>query len=100
MPFTPAHIIAVVPLRRRLPLLALAIGSMVPDFGYFFPWGPYFYVSAHTIPRSLTFCLPVGLAVYAFVRATSTGWLQLLPPALRVAPARAPVWTAALAVWI
>lgn len=66
MPFTLSHAAAVLPLQRlRLPLTALMIGSMAPDFGYFF---------SHDASRSLThslrglfvFSLPVGLAVWLF----------------------------------
>lgn len=66
MPFTVSHAAAVLPLQRlKLPLTALMIGSMAPDFGYFF---------SHAASRSLThsftglflFSLPVGLAVWLF----------------------------------
>ncbi len=100
MPFTPAHVLAVVPLRSRLPFLALAIGSMVPDFGYYYPWTPYFYETAHTLVRTLTFCLPVGLFSYYFVLATFKGWSRLLPFKFQVAPAHySPIWVA-LGVWM
>ncbi len=69
MPFTVSHAAAVLPLHRwsrhTLPLTALMVGSMAPDFGYFF---------SHQMSRALThsftgvfqFCLPVGLAVWLF----------------------------------
>lgn len=69
MPFTLSHAAAVLPLqclgRHVLPLSALMIGSMAPDFGYFF---------SHEASRALThsasglvlFCLPAGLAVWLF----------------------------------
>lgn len=69
MPFTISHAAAVLPIHRlgdqRLPLTALMIGSMAPDFGYFL---------AHQASRELThgflglfiFALPVGLAVWLF----------------------------------
>ena len=69
MPFTVSHAAAVLPIHRwskhRLPLTALMIGSMAPDFGYFF---------SHETPRSLThslvglviWSLPAGLAVWLF----------------------------------
>ena len=69
MPFTVSHAAAVLPLHRwtrhRLPLTALMIGSMAPDFGYFF---------SHSASRALThsfvglfaFSLPVGLIVWLF----------------------------------
>lgn len=69
MPFTISHAAAVLPLHRlgkqKLPLTALMIGSMAPDFGYFF---------SHDASRQLThsfaslffFALPAGLAVWLF----------------------------------
>ena len=67
MPFTVAHAAAVLPLnhKHQLPMAALMIGSMAPDFGYFF---------SHEISRALThsfaglflFALPAGLSVWLF----------------------------------
>jgi len=69
VPFTVSHAAAVLPLQRfgrvTLPLTALMIGSMAPDFGYFF---------SHQASRALThsliglfiFALPAGLAVWFF----------------------------------
>jgi membrane-bound metal-dependent hydrolase YbcI (DUF457 family) len=69
VPFTVSHAAAVLPLHRlsrhKLPLTALMVGSMAPDFGYFF---------SHDASRELThsfiglfvFALPVGLAVWLF----------------------------------
>ena len=67
MPFTVSHAAAVLPLhyKHKLPLAALMIGSMAPDFGYFF---------SHDISRALThsfsgllfFALPAGLSVWLF----------------------------------
>jgi hypothetical protein len=69
MPFTVSHAAAVLPLHRfgnlKLPLTALMIGSMAPDFGYFF---------SHDANRQLThgfaglfiFALPTGLLVWLF----------------------------------
>jgi hypothetical protein len=69
MPFTVSHAAAVLPLHRLgkliLPLSALMIGSMAPDFGYFF---------SHDANRQLThgfaglfiFALPAGLLVWLF----------------------------------
>jgi membrane-bound metal-dependent hydrolase YbcI (DUF457 family) len=67
MPFTVSHAAAVLPLYRltKLPLTALMVGSMAPDFGYFF---------SHEASRALThsftglfiFALPVGLFVWLF----------------------------------
>ena len=67
MPFTVSHAAAVLPLhyKHKLPLAALMIGSMAPDFGYFF---------SHDISRALThsfsglffFALPAGMSVWIF----------------------------------
>jgi hypothetical protein len=69
LPFTVSHAAAVLPLHRlskhKLPLTALMVGSMAPDFGYFF---------SHEASRQLThsfsglfiFSLPVGLFVWLF----------------------------------
>lgn len=69
VPFTLSHAAAVLPIhwlgKHRLPLTALMIGSMAPDFGYFF---------SHESSRALThsvmglfiFALPAGLAVWLF----------------------------------
>ncbi len=69
VPFTVSHAAAVLPLhhfsKQNLPLTALMVGSMAPDFGYFF---------SHEASRALThsftglfiFALPAGLAVWLF----------------------------------
>jgi uncharacterized protein DUF4184 len=69
MPFTVSHAAAVLPLQQigkyKLPLTALMVGSMAPDFGYFF---------SHEANRALThsavglfiFALPAGLLVWFF----------------------------------
>jgi hypothetical protein len=83
VPFTVSHAAAVLPLHRirklQLPLSALMIGSMAPDFGYFF---------SHSAPRALThsfsglfiFALPVGLLVWLFyVAILEKATITLLP---------------------
>jgi hypothetical protein len=85
MPFTISHAAAVLPLRRfgRLPLAALMIGSMSPDFSYFTPWT--LLVPTHNIPALFWFCWPVGLSVWVlFVRVVETPTLALLPDSWRV----------------
>jgi hypothetical protein len=69
VPLTISHAAAVLPLERlgkhKLPLSALMIGSMAPDFGYFF---------THEASRQLThsfsglfiFAWPAGLCVWLF----------------------------------
>ena len=83
MPFTPIHIIAILPLAfwKRLPFSALAIGCMIPDLPLFLeviaygqthaPWGP------------ITTCWPIGLATFVIFQC----WLKI------------PLWDI-LPVWI
>ena len=64
MPFTLAHPAAILPFRKtRLPLSALIIGTMVPDFGYL---TQLTYFISHTIIGIFSYCIPVGVAVYFF----------------------------------
>ena len=92
MPFTGSHIAAVLPIgqltRYRLPLSALAIGSMSPDFGYFINLGLPGRLS-HTVEGVFTQCVPVALAVYLlFHLLVSRPALSLMPQAVadRLAP--------------
>lgn len=65
MPFTPTHIVAVLPLwpaRRLLPFTALSIGSMLPDLPLFLPITNY--GKTHATLGALTHCLPIGLVIY------------------------------------
>jgi hypothetical protein len=79
MPFTISHAAAVLPFSRtRLPLAALMIGSMSPDFAYFLPDGPG--VLSHSVPGLYQFCWPAGLLVWLlFVQLLETPTLALLP---------------------
>jgi hypothetical protein len=67
MPFTLAHPVAVLPLRRWCPryfdLSALVIGSLVPDVANPLPGWDYF---THSGRGSIIFCLPVSLAGFLF----------------------------------
>jgi hypothetical protein len=69
MPFTVSHAAAVLPLQRLgkhpLPLTALMIGSMAPDFGYFFSHDASRQLT-HSVPGLFLFALPAGLAVWFF----------------------------------
>jgi hypothetical protein len=84
MPFTVSHIAAVLPLRRYLPALplsAMAIGSMVPDFGFLVP-GLDRHTS-HSFAGLLTFCLPMGwLSQLLFWHILQTPLLNLAPRSL------------------
>jgi hypothetical protein len=82
MPFTISHAAAVLPLHARgrtcLPLAALMIGSMSPDFPYFNPWDPG--INAHNFPALFWFCWPAGLAIWVlYIRVVETPTLALLP---------------------
>lgn len=68
MPFTISHAAAVLPIHRlsaKLPLTALMIGSMAPDFGYFFSHEASRQYT-HSLGSLLYFSLPAGLAVWFF----------------------------------
>jgi hypothetical protein len=83
MPFTISHAAVILPLRRWLGrwrlLSATVIGSMVPDFGLFWP-GRLPRVETHSAAGLFTFSLPVGLATYwVFQLLVKTPVLELLP---------------------
>jgi hypothetical protein len=67
MPFTVSHAAAVLPLHRfaKLPLTALMVGSMAPDFGYFFSY-ELSRPLTHSFRGLFIFSLPVGLLVWLF----------------------------------
>lgn len=82
MPFTLAHPVVVVPLhrllRRRLPLSALAIGSMAPDVEYMLRGGHGSI--GHTPEGLVLFALPVGLAIFIiFQYLVKESAIRLLP---------------------
>ena len=80
MPFTISHAAAVLPLQKtRLPLAALMIGSMSPDFAYFLPGEPLRELT-HSIAGIFWFCWPVSFALwFLFVRVLEQPTLALLP---------------------
>jgi hypothetical protein len=85
MPVTPAHAAAAWPLRKiapRLPLSALVIGAMSPDYEYFLRLAPITRM-AHKPAGLIFFCLPVSLVVWlVFRRLVRPALLELLPPGL------------------
>ena len=83
MPFTISHAAAVLPLSRTpLPLAALMIGSMAPDFAYFLPNGPG--LLSHSVPGLYKFCWPAALLVWVvFVQLLEAPTLALLPDGWR-----------------
>jgi hypothetical protein len=80
MPFTISHAAAVLPLRKlRLPLAAMMIGSMAPDFPYFLP-GDLSRTHTHDLEGIFTFCWPAGLLVWlSFARLLERPSIELLP---------------------
>jgi hypothetical protein len=84
MAFTAAHPVAVVPLARwGLPLSALVVGSMSPDFEYFIRFEPIGTVG-HSLPGIALFCVPVGLVVlWAWHAMLKGALLNLLPSGLQ-----------------
>ncbi|MFK7765704.1 MAG: DUF4184 family protein [Mariniblastus sp.] len=68
MPFTPTHVLAVLPIglatRNLMPLSALAIGAMTPDATMFFPLLSPGYQEAHAAYGPILACLPFGLMAF------------------------------------
>jgi len=92
VPFTISHAAAVLPLhqwtREKLPLAALMIGSMSPDFAYFISGDPG-RLATHSIAGLFTFCWPVSLVLWLlFVRVLEQPTLALMPAswAARIVP--------------
>lgn len=87
MPFTPSHAAAVLPIAKRfpaLPLSALAIGSMTPDFPYFLLFAPKIHLIGHFFPGVLTFDVPAGFAVFLLWHYfLKTPFFALLPDSHR-----------------
>lgn len=84
MPFTFSHPAAAVPFSRwGLPLSALVVGSLSPDFTYFITQSTTAKFG-HTLPGVLFFCIPVGLVVlWTFHTIIKYPLLDLLPEKLR-----------------
>lgn len=83
VPFTVSHAAAVLPLHRlskaTLPLSALMIGSMAPDFAYFYSHAAERLVT-HSVHGIFTFAWPVGFCVWwLYVRFLEEPTIALLP---------------------
>lgn len=80
MPFTLAHPAASVPFAKYgLPLSALVVGSMAPDFPYFIHFSTS-HQYGHTLPGIFLFCVPIGLIVlWLFHSFLKLPLLSLLP---------------------
>lgn len=81
MPFTPTHVLAIVPCAaycRWLPFSALAIGCMIPDLPQFFP--AVTYAQTHSLFGPIVVCMPLGLMAYMlFQYVLKIPLLALLP---------------------
>ena len=81
MPFTPAHTAIVLPLinGRKFSATALIVGSIAPDFEYFFKMSADSEHS-HTLPGLLYFNLPVVVVLsFAFHLIAKRSLLQNSP---------------------
>lgn len=86
MPFTPAHIAAVLPLRGRagLPFAALAAGSMSPDLTYYLPgekWVPT--PATHSFWGIVTWDLLFGLLMWVVWCLAREPLFDLAPQSIR-----------------
>ena len=96
MPFTLAHPAAVLPFRRyaagTMYFPALVIGSMAPDFVYFFRLGVNGGFS-HSLAGLFPFCVPASLAVYvAYYLFLRQPMIALLPDAVAARLNPQPEW--------
>ena len=110
MPFTLSHTVVAIPLlrfRRWSDPVALVIGTMVPDAGYFVQGLPRGHAS-HTLSGSFLTALPVGIMVWVLVallgiRASSlmpTNFRQLVLPALWAMRKPRNIFLAVPSLWI
>lgn len=92
MPWTFSHPAAILPLRclreRRIPLCALVIGSLSPDFAYYLNQLQWAGLS-HSLPGIFIFCLPVGALVLLLLNLSHDALINLLPEPHRSAIAHA-----------
>ncbi|MEL6130382.1 MAG: DUF4184 family protein [Cyanobacteria bacterium J06628_4] len=81
MPFTPTHIVAVLPfwpLRRVVPFSAFSIGAMIPDLPLFFPIVDY--AQTHSSAGLFSLCLPLGMGgFFLFELVMRRPMIALLP---------------------
>jgi hypothetical protein len=72
MPFTTAHIVAIIPFKKYTPnhlsISGMVIGTMVPDFEYFIRMTLYGHYG-HTIGGIFFFDIPIGLILYLIFHA-------------------------------
>ena len=88
MPFTLAHAVAALPLRRsKLIQSAVVIGCFVPDFEYFVRLAPRVgggHTFSHTLPGLFVIYLPLGMAIFwLFHRYAKEPLWTWLPESIR-----------------
>jgi len=88
MPWTFAHPVTVLPLRRlcpkRLSFAGLVIGSMIPDLGYYIHFADLARL-AHTFIGSILVCLPTGFTLLVIFYGLRKPLWFLLPQPHRAA---------------
>lgn len=85
MPFTPAHPVIILPFLkfRRFSATALIVGSMIPDFEYFFQLREVENVGHHVV-GILLFDLPIGILIcYLFHLLIRNVFIEHLPYVLK-----------------
>jgi hypothetical protein len=90
MPLTPAHAALAWPLTSipRLPVAALVIGTLSPDFEYILRLAPS-GTFAHSLLGVGLFCVPASMLLFVlFDRAVGPALLDLLPTGFRVHASR------------
>lgn len=90
MPLTPAHAALAWPLASipRLPVAALVIGTLSPDFEYVLRLAPR-GTFAHSLLGVGLFCVPASVLLFVlFERAVGPALLDLLPTGFRVHASR------------
>ena len=85
MPFTPAHSAIVLPFirKRYFSATALIIGSVAPDFEYFFKMSVNGSIG-HTLPGVVYFDIPITIALaFVFHQVVKARLIDNLPPFLQ-----------------
>ncbi|MGB6220113.1 DUF4184 family protein [Haloferula sp.] len=85
MPFTLSHTVVAIPLlryRRFLEPVALVIGTMVPDAGYFIAGLPRSHAT-HSLSGSFLTALPVGMMLWVLVALIGCRSSSLIPASFR-----------------
>jgi hypothetical protein len=106
VPFTPAHIAAVLPLRRSpLPFAALACGAVAPDLPYYLVAFDQPLRGAHTHSlRGTLVSVPIAVLFWLALRVSARPVGDLAPESwrgrLRTVATPAWTWTVVPAAWV